>query len=110
MVGNPRCECPPGWTRAPGRTPASGGGGGVELRLPRLGQSPPVLAASVAPARPHHHVLVFLQYDVGVVVEVQDGDGVEFGGGAARLWDVLGVHQVDLKNKDHRKRLKTGGY
>lgn len=29
------------------------------------------VAVSVAAAGPHHHVLVFLQYDVGVVVKVE---------------------------------------
>lgn len=52
---------------------------------------------SVAATGPHHHVLVLLQYDVGVVVKVEHGDGVELGGGAARLRDVLRVHQVHLK-------------
>lgn len=59
----------------------------------------PPTPVSVAAAGPHHHVLVFLQYDVGVVVEVEHGDGVELGGGAARLRYVLGVHQVHLKGK-----------
>lgn len=57
---------------------------------------------SVAAAGPHHHVLVSLQYDVGVVVEVQYGDGVELGGGATWLWHVLWVHQVHLKVKEKK--------
>lgn len=60
---------------------------------------------SVAAAGPHHHVLVFLQYDVGVVVEVQHWDGVELGGGATRLWHVLWVHQVHLKVKEKEKTI-----
>lgn len=31
----------------------------------------PSISVSVAAAGPYHHVLVFLQYDVGVVVEVE---------------------------------------
>lgn len=31
----------------------------------------PSMPVSVAAAGPYHHVLVFLQYDVGVVVEVE---------------------------------------
>ena len=50
----------------------------------------------MAAARPHHHVLVFLQDDVGVVVEVEHRYGVELGRGAAGLRHVLGVHQVHL--------------
>lgn len=57
--------------------------------------------ASVAAASPYHHVLVFLQYDVGIVVEVEHRDGVELGGGAAWLRYVLGVHQVHLKIKEN---------
>lgn len=57
------------------------------------------MSVSVAAAGPHHHVLVFLQNDVGVVVEVEHGDGVELGGGTAWLWYVLWVHQVHLKIK-----------
>lgn len=47
---------------------------------------------SVAAAGPHYHVLVFFQNDIGVVVKVKHRDGVEFGGGAARLRYVLRIH------------------
>lgn len=53
----------------------------------------------MAAAGPHHHVLVFLEYDVGVVIKVEHRDGVKLGGGAAGLWYVLRVHQVHLKIK-----------
>lgn len=54
---------------------------------------------SVAATGPHHHVLVLLQDDVGVVVKVEHGDGVQLGGGAAGLGHVLRVHEVDLGDK-----------
>lgn len=57
------------------------------------------VAASVAAAGPYHHVLVFLQNDVGVVIEVKHWDGMEFGGGTAGLGYILRVHQVHLKSK-----------
>lgn len=66
--------------------------------------------ASVAAAGPHDHVLVFLEDDVGVVIEEEHRDGVELCGGAARLRHVLGVHQVDLeRRKTHQKRKKKAG-
>lgn len=52
----------------------------------------------MAAAGAHHHVLVLLQDDVGVVVEVEHGNGVELGRGAARLRYVLWVHQVHLES------------
>lgn len=65
---------------------------------PTLTEALPVfICLSVAAAGPHHHVLVFLQYDVGVVVEIEHWNGVQLGGGAARLGYVLGVHQVHLE-------------
>lgn len=54
---------------------------------------------SVATTGPDHHVLVLLQDDVGVVVKVEHGDGVQLGGGAAGLGHVLRVHEVDLGDK-----------
>lgn len=57
----------------------------------------------MAAAGPHHHVLVFLEDDVGVVVEEEHRDGVELRGGAARLRHVLGVHQVDLERRKTRQ-------
>ena len=50
-------------------------------------------------ARPHDHVPVLLQDDVGTVVEVQDGDGVQLGGGAARLGNVVREHQMNLRQE-----------
>ena len=44
-----------------------------------------------------HHVLVFLQDDVGVIVEVEHRDGVQLGGSATRLGDVLWVQEMDLQ-------------
>lgn len=65
----------------------------------------------MAATGPHHHVLVFLEDDVGVVVEEEHRDGVELGGGAARLGHVLGVHQVDLERRrihqEERRLAKT---
>ena len=55
---------------------------------------------SVAATRPDHHVLVLLEDDVGVVVEVEHGDGVELGRSAARLGNVLRVHQVNLEGNE----------
>lgn len=51
---------------------------------------------SVAPTRSYDHVPVFLQDDIGVVVEVEHRDGVQFRGRAARFGDVFGVHEVNL--------------
>lgn len=48
----------------------------------------------------YHHVLVLLQDDVGVVVKEEHGYGVEFGGGAARLWYILRVHEVHQRLYD----------
>lgn len=55
------------------------------------------LAGSVAATGSHRHVPVLLQDDVGVVVEVEHRDGVQLGGGAARLGHVLRVHEMDLE-------------
>lgn len=61
----------------------------------------------MAAAGPHHHVLVFLEDDVGVVVKEEHRDGVELRGGAARLRHVLGVHQVNLqRRKTHEEERK----
>lgn len=43
----------------------------------------------------HHHVLVLLQDHVGVVVEVEHGDGVQLRRGAAGFGDILRVHEMD---------------
>lgn len=61
--------------------------------------------ASVAAACPHHHVFVLLQDDVGVIVEVEDRDSVELGRGAARLRNVLRIHQMNLGRGRQGQRL-----
>lgn len=43
----------------------------------------------------HNHVPVFFQDDIGVVVEVKNRDGIQFGWCAAWFGDVLGIHKVD---------------
>lgn len=50
----------------------------------------------MAAAGSDHHVAILLEDDVGAVVEVEHGDGVELGGGAARLRDRLWVDEMDL--------------
>lgn len=52
----------------------------------------------VAAAGPDNHVSVFLQDDVGAVIEVQDRDGIELSRGAARLGDCFRVDKVDLEH------------
>lgn len=44
------------------------------------------------------HVSVFLQDDIGAVVEVEDRDGVELSGGTARLGHRFGVDEMDLEH------------
>ncbi len=56
------------------------------------------MSVSVAAACAHHHVLVFFQNDVGVVIIVEHRDCMQFGGSAAWLWNVLWIHQMDLKS------------
>lgn len=46
------------------------------------------------------HVPVLLQDDVGVVVEVHDGDGAELGGGAAGFGRRVLAHEVDERLDD----------
>lgn len=58
--------------------------------------SPATHPESVATTRSYDHVPILLQDDVGVVVEVEHRDGVQFRGRAARFGDVLGVHEVNL--------------
>lgn len=52
----------------------------------------------MAATGPDHHVPVFLQDDVGAVIKVEDGDGVELGGGAAGLGHRVWVDEVDLQH------------
>lgn len=54
----------------------------------------------MAAARPDHHVAVLFQDDVGAVVEVEDGDAVELGGGAAGLGHRLRVDEVNLVSEE----------
>lgn len=65
-------------------------------------------AGLVAAAGPDHHVPVLLQDDVGAVVEVEDGNGVELSRGAARLGHRLRVDEVDLEHTPKRWWLRPG--
>lgn len=65
-------------------------------------------AGLVAAAGPDHHVPVLLQDDVGAVVEVEDGNGVELSRGAARLGHRLRVDEVDLEHTPKRWWAATG--
>lgn len=60
----------------------------------------------MAATGPDHHVPVLLQDDIGAVVEVEDGYGVELGGRAARLRHRVGVDEVNLQatNTNHGER------
>ena len=51
-------------------------------------------------ARFDDHVAVLLENDVGIVVEVEDGDGREFDGGAARLGHFVRIHEVHQRLDD----------
>lgn len=51
----------------------------------------------MAATGPDDHVSVFLQDDVGAVVEVEHRDGVELRGGTARLGHRFRVDEVDLE-------------
>lgn len=59
------------------------------------------MAMSVAATGSHHHVLVLLEDDVGVVVKVEDGNGVQLGRRTAGLGHVLWVHEVHLREEEH---------
>lgn len=61
----------------------------------------------MAAAGPHDHVSVFLQDDIGAVVEVEDGDGVELSRGAARLGHRVRVDEVDLEHTPNIGRGQT---
>lgn len=50
----------------------------------------------MAAASSDHHVAVFLEDDVGTVVEVEHRDGVELCGGAARFRNRLWVDKMNL--------------
>ena len=54
----------------------------------------------MAAARPHHHVAVLLEYDVGVVVEVEHGDGGQFGRSATRLRHGQRLHEMSQRLHD----------
>jgi len=41
-----------------------------------------------------HHVFIFFQYDIGVIVEIQYGYGREFSGGTAGFGDDVRVHEM----------------
>ena len=48
----------------------------------------------------HDHVTVLFQYNVRIVVEVEDGDGRKFDGRAARFGHPVRVHQVHERLHD----------
>lgn len=58
------------------------------------------------------HVSVFLQDDVGAVVEVEDGDGVELSGGAAGLGHRVRVDEVNLEDttRNAAGEVRQGGH
>lgn len=57
----------------------------------------------MAAAGPDHHVSVLLQDDIGAVVEVEDGDGIELGWGTAGLGHCVRVDEVDLGDGEWRR-------
>ena len=63
----------------------------------------------MAAARSDHHVAILLEDDVGAVVEVEHGDGVELGGGAAGLGDGVRVDEVNLEGGGG-KPVKLNGF
>lgn len=69
------------------RIPEQCGAGGSDLQ-----------EALVTATGSDDHVSVFLQDDVGAVVEVEDRDGVQLSGGTAWLGHRFGVDEVDLEH------------
>ena len=61
----------------------------------------------MAATGPHHHVLVLLEDDVGVVVEVEHRDGMQLGRCAAGLGHVIRVHEVHLREEGTHVQLHT---
>lgn len=57
----------------------------------------------MAATRAYYHVSVFLQNDIGAVIKVQDGDGIQFGWSTTGLGNVVRKHQVYLVKKEHKK-------
>lgn len=55
--------------------------------------------ALVAATGTHYHISVFLQNDVGAVIKVQNGDGIQFGWSTTRLGNMVRKHQVYLAKK-----------
>lgn len=49
----------------------------------------------------NHHVAMLFEDDVVVVVVEEDRDGAEFGGGAARFRDLVGLQEVNLQKESH---------
>ena len=43
----------------------------------------------------HNHVFILFQNNIWAFVKVEDRDSTELGGGAARLGNIEGGHQVD---------------
>lgn len=50
----------------------------------------------VAATSSDHHVAVFLEDDVGAVIKVEHGDGVELCGSTTRLRNRLWVNEMNL--------------
>lgn len=61
----------------------------------------------VAATRSDHHVAVFLQDDIGAVIKIQDGDGMELCGGATWFWNRFGVDEVNLEKKNTKVKTKV---
>lgn len=72
-----------------------------DVRLRWAWPSPPWCLVSVAATGAYHHVFVLFQDDIGVVIKEEHWDGIEFGGGTARLRYILRVHQVHLEMKEN---------
>lgn len=51
----------------------------------------------MAATSPDNHVSVFLQDDVGAVIEVEHGDGIELSRSTARLGHCFWVDEVHLE-------------
>ena len=43
----------------------------------------------MAATRPHHHISILFQYNVGIIVEVEHAFGAEFSGRAARHGNIF---------------------
>lgn len=57
-----------------------------------------------------HHVAVFLQDDIGAIIKIQDGDGMELCRGATGFWNRFGVDEVNLEKKYKGQNKSTSTY